>query len=382
MLIAHLIFAALAVAMVARWPRSAASAAGLLAVAALDLAFGGRAGPVVGVVVPLLLFLTAVLSLATLVERSGLAERVAAAVARAAHGHTVALYGGVCLLCAGLTGVLSLDGAVVLMVPVLLALARSCLVPIRPLFLGVVAVANAASIALPQGNPTNLVLIERLHILPAAFVAHMLLPGLAATTGCALAVAVLERRALSGRYTPPSRKAAPLSRPERRAAAALACAAVLAWIAPLIGIAPWWPVTGVAAVSLISTHPQLTVPWRIAAQVLGLLVVIGSIGVAAPQVPAGLPGLLAIAGGVAAVAAIVNNLPASVWAGALLAGPSGYAASIGLAVGSLATAHGSVATLIAADLAGEAAPPFPKVRFVLIAAGAVVVATVLLWAGL
>jgi hypothetical protein len=42
-------------------------------------------------------------------------------------------------------------------------------------------------------------------------------------------------------------------------------------------------------------------------------------------------------------------------AGSLLtAGASGYAATIGLGVGALATRQGSVATLIAADLAGPA----------------------------
>ena len=41
------------------------------------------------------------------------------------------------------------------------------------------------------------------------------------------------------------------------------------------------------------------------------------------------------------------------WAASLLAaGPVAYAASVGLAVGALATPQGSVATLVAADLAG------------------------------
>jgi hypothetical protein len=42
-----------------------------------------------------------------------------------------------------------------------------------------------------------------------------------------------------------------------------------------------------------------------------------------------------------------------VWAASLLAaGPAAYAATIGLAVGALATPQGSVATLVASDLAG------------------------------
>jgi hypothetical protein len=65
----------------------------------------------------------------------------------------------------------------------------------------------------------------------------------------------------------------------------------------------------------------------------------------------------------------------------VLAGPLGYAASIGLAIGSLATPQGSVATLIAADAAGAAAPPFPTRQFALIAAGSLLGTTLLLWAG-
>ena len=56
-------------------------------------------------------------------------------------------------------------------------------------------------------------------------------------------------------------------------------------------------------------------------------------------------------------AALANNLPASVSVGSLLgAGPSAYAATIGLGVGALALPQGSVATLLAVDLAGPDAP--------------------------
>src|ERR1700686_587486 len=112
MLIQHLILAGLAIALIALRLRSAPAAATLLGVAACDLALGGRTGPVLGVAVPLVLFLSAALSLAGLVERSGLAERTAIALAGIARGHTLCLYACPCLLCAGLTAAVSLDGAV------------------------------------------------------------------------------------------------------------------------------------------------------------------------------------------------------------------------------------------------------------------------------
>jgi len=280
----------------------------------------------------------------------------------------------------------SLDGAVVLMIPLLLALARRFDAPTRPLFLGVVAVANAASLAVPQGNPTNLVLIDRLGLSAGAFVSHMFLPGLAAAVLCAGAVAVTERDRLAGSYAAPCRggRRVPFSRAEWHAALSLLGAGVAAFAAPLLGVAPWWPFAGAVAVAVLLSRarPSVLVPWRVGAQVAALLVVIGAIGLAPPTLPLGLAGLVAVAGLVAAAAAVVNNLPVSVWAASLLAGGAGYAASIGLALGSLATPQGSVATLIATDLAGEAAPSFPLIRFVAISCAALLAATLLLWAGL
>lgn len=382
----HLILALTAVALLAWRPRSAAAAAALVALAAIDVCLGAPLDPLASVVAPLVAFLGAALTLAGVVESSGLARRAAFVLAAAARGSTIALFASVCVCCAALTAAVSLDGAVVLMVPLLIVLSRSFGAPLRPLFLGVVAVANAVSLAVPQGNPTNLVLIDQLRLSPTAFVAHMFLPGLAAAVLCAVAVAVSERRRLAGSYAAPSRqrRRGPLSRGEAHAGLSLLIAAGAAFAAPLFGVAPWWPFAGAVALTLglRGTRSRVVVPWRIAAQVGSLLVVIGAVGLAPPVLPLGLGGLLVVAAIVGAAAAVVNNLPVSVWAASLLAGPAGYAASIGLALGSLATPQGSVATLIATDLAGEAAPSFPLIRFVAISVGSLLVATLLLWAGL
>ncbi len=66
--------------------------------------------------------------------------------------------------------------------------------------------------------------------------------------------------------------------------------------------------------------------------------------------------------------------------GLLTAGAPAYAASVGLAVGSLATPQGSVATLIASQLAGSTAPPLKVRRFAPLAAIGVLAATLVLWA--
>jgi arsenical pump membrane protein len=385
MLIFQAILAAIAVAALALRPRSASWAAGAAGAAVTDVATGIPVGPALALVAPLLAFLCAALTLAALVERSGLAARAAHALAAAARGSTPLLYAAVCGLCAVLTAIVSLDGAVVLMVPLLLVLGRRYAVPFAPLFLGVVVVANAASIAVPQGNPTNLVLIGRLGLSPQAFVGHMLVPGVLAAALCAGAVAFGERRVLAGaRYTRPHRSRAPLSAAERHAAVSLVLAAACAWVAPLAGLAPWWPFTLAVVAALLTARerPRPVLPWRIATQIASLLIVLEPLGLhAVAGSPERLLPLILVAGAVGAAASIANNLPVSVSAAALLAGPSGYAATIGLAIGSLATPHGSVATLIAADLAGADAPPLRVRRLAPLAACALMVATLTLWAG-
>ena len=83
---------------------------------------------------------------------------------------------------------------------------------------------------------------------------------------------------------------------------------------------------------------------------------------------------------IGAASALANNLPVSASATALLCGRTlADAASIGLAVGALATPQGSVATLIATDLAGPDYYPYPSSRLAPLALASVLIATLLLW---
>src|SRR3954451_1020328 len=383
MLIARIIIAVIAVGALVAAPRSSRAAAAVLAAAGVDVASGAAAAAAVAVVAPLVAFLAAALTLASLVQRSGLAERAAGALAVLARGSGLRLYALVCGACALLTAEISLDGAVVLIVPLLLALHRRAGAPFAPLFVGAVAAANAGSIAVPQGNPTNLVGMSRLGVSPAGFLGHMLAPGLAAAAFCAVAVAIADRIALRAPIGLDATARAVWSGEERHAALALAAAALVAWIAPFAGVAPWWPFTAVVAVALAAARTRPVVPWRVAAQVGGLVVVTQALHLPAP-VPhsLGLGGFIALAAAIGAASALANNLPVSVWASSLLAsGTAAYAATIGLAIGALATPQGSVATLIAAELAGPCAPPLPVRRLAPLAAAGVLVAAVVVWAG-
>jgi hypothetical protein len=143
-------------------------------------------------------------------------------------------------------------------------------------------------------------------------------------------------------------------------------------------VSPCWPFAAVAAATLLvhpRPRPRPTVTIRLAVQLTGLLVLIGSLGTA--QSPS--LSLLGVAGAASLGAALANNLPASVSVGAVLgAGPSAYAATIGLGVGALATPQGSVATLLAADLAGPDTHALRISRLAPLAAASVVAATLAL----
>jgi len=335
-MLVRLILAAVAVAAVAWRPRSrwAAMVALCAGAASAELAGGQVVRETVVSVAPMLAFLTVALGAAGIAERAGLAERAAARLAQAGGGSSIRLYWLVCATAAVLTGLVSLDGAVVLMVPLVRALSRSCLIAWRPFFLGSVAVANAVSLAAPEGNPTNLVVMRRLGLSPTAFLDHLFLPGLAAALLCAF----VPLRALSpDRYTviPSSSEQSPV---------------------------------------------RLFVPWRVGAQMAGLLAALDHLGPTVSLRGGSLAALLAVGAGTAAAAAVANNLPVSASVAALAtAGPGAYAALIGLNVGALATAHGSVATLIARDLARDDGARRWASVWAPTAAAALALATVVLW---
>jgi len=294
----------------------------------------GTLRPALVATAPAVGFLLVALLAAAVAVGAGVPARAAAALAAASRGRPFVLYSLVCAATAAATATVSLDGAVVLLVPTVLELGRYG-APRRPLLLGVVVVANAFSLGLPEGNPTNLLVLERLGVGAGEYASRALPAGAAAALLCALAVAVLERR----RLRTPAGEAA-IAAPVR-----LGC--------------------GAAAVL------------RLGVQLTALLVLLIPLA-AHVRVPAlgGIAGELAVAGAAAAASCLANNLPAAA-AAAAIAGPGAFAALAGLSVGALAAEHGSVATLLAGDLAGMRA--YDR-RLAPVATAALVLAVVLLWA--
>ena len=355
------------VAILALRPRSAGWAALGVAVALLLLVTGVAPGSTVNLLldstVPLVLFLTGAIWLALHAERVGLARRIAELLLVAARGRPSLLLALVALVAGALTATVSLDGAIVLVVPLIAELALSC-PELKAAFLAVaIGVTNAFSFAVPQGNPANLVVIRRLGLDPSAFVRQLAPPAVVATIICVVAVLLLERRALGRAVIRRSTHRAEVGG-DRSAVLALVAAAIAGSVAPWLGIASWIPITVVAAAAwlvlrLRGRRPvRLPVPWRVGAQIASL-VVCAEAFVHASGVPqaraSSLGGLLVVALAVAALSSLVNNLPASVLVAGILAGPAttAYASLIGLGPGALATPHGSVATMLAFERSGE-----------------------------
>ena len=302
-------------------------------------------------------FLTAAMWMAAEADRSGLSARIAGGLERAGDGSGARLYLAVCAATAGLTALLSLDGAVVVMLPSLRALERRG-ATMRPLLFGTVAVANAFSMALPQGNPANLLMMSGMGLGPAGYVRAMFLPGLAAT-----AIAAAGAAARGGRACAPAHRAAqaPLARGEVLVALGLIGAGALDVAAPFAGVPLWWPLCAAAAATRLAAGRRVApvrMPWRLCAAVTAVAAALTTIsagaGVHRLYPPGGLDGAILAALAIAALASLVNNLAVGAALGGLLAGPAGYAAVVGLTAGSLATRRGSVATILALDGAGDA----------------------------
>ena len=326
------ILAAVAVGVTVVRPRSWVSTAAVVATATIAVAVGVRSlEPALTATAPTFAFLGVAVSVAAIAVRLGLAARLADILAGLAGGRPRRLYVLVCLASAAATALVSLDGAVVLLVPVVLELGRRG-ASVRPLLLGVVAVANAFSLGLPEGNPTNLVVLERMG------------GGFGGYAGRALPAALV---------------------------AAVVCAAGVAWLGR--GDTP-----ARAAPEDVRLGAGLGAIVRLGLQLSALLVVLIPLARHVPTVDVhGLGPALAVAAITAVAAAAVNNLPASAAVAAALGGPAAYAALAGVSVGALVTERGSVATLLAGELAGVRAY---ERRLVPVVAVALALATVVLYA--
>jgi arsenical pump membrane protein len=384
------------------WPEAVAAvpAAGLLvAVGAVSPA---QAWAQTKTLLPVVGFLAAVLTLSQLCADDGLFAAAGDIVARACGGRPVRLLGGVFVVAAVTTAVLSLDATVVLLTPVVFATAARVGLRARPHVYATAHLANSASLLLPVSNLTNLLAFAASGLSFTRF-AELMAPGWLLVIGIEYVVFRRFFRAdLAAAAAPPP----PGRRPRLPAFTLWVLALTLAGfaVASLAGVNPAWAalagavVLGVRALArrkvtvrgLAAAASPLFCLFVLALGIVVKGVVANGLGGGASRVlphGAGLPALLAVAAIAAVLASVVNNLPAILALLPIVAvgGPGPVlAALIGVNLGPNLTYAGSLATLLwrrilrAHDTDADLGD-FTRLGLLTVPV-ALIVATVVLWA--
>ena len=362
------------------------------------LAEAERLGPIIG-------FLAAVLILAQLCQDEGLFRACGHWMARGAANKPTRLLIRVFIVASATTAVLSLDATVVLLTPIVFATAARLNARAKPYIYGTTHLANSASLLLPVSNLTNLIAFAASGLSFPRFAGLMLVPWLAAIAVEYLVFLRFFKTDLN--VTPaPTQAAEPAGLPVfALTVLALTLAGFVA--TSLAGVNPAWAAAAGAAVlgvrALVRRHTTPADVWRAAgvpflAFVLALGIVVtgvtenGLAGALVRVMPSGttLLALLATAALAAALANVINNLPAVLVLLPLAAatGPGAVlAVLIGTNIGPNLTYAGSLATLLwrrvlrEHDQGEPDLAEFTRLGLLTVPAG-LVLATVALWAGL
>lgn len=126
------------------------------------------------------LFLFGMMLVTCLAEQAGVFDRLASGVTRLAGGSGRALYVLIFLLGAATTTFLSLDATVLVLTPIVYAVAVRHRLDALPFMFACTFVANTGSLFLPISNLTNLLVYSQLDLEFGAFARTMVLPDLAA----------------------------------------------------------------------------------------------------------------------------------------------------------------------------------------------------------
>lgn len=274
-------------------------------------------------VIPLLLFLGAVIVFAELLAKSGVFSSIAVRMARGARGRYPLLF-LYCVVFATLTTIfLNLDTTAVLLTPIMLATARRIDVPGMPLAMTTVWLANTASLLLPVSNLTNLLGMDRVGLSTGEFAAKMFVPQLVAVALTAYFLWIFHwRPAVSDaqRFRVPEPH-----RPRDRVIFRVGAVCVVVFVVLILVGAPLhiasMSVAGVMVATVaIRRRGWLAwcmIPWRLLLFVTGLFLVIQTVsqlgvgellGAAVGQSD-GAEGVSRAAGVGAVFANVVNNLP-------------------------------------------------------------------------
>ncbi|MGK5680551.1 SLC13 family permease [Actinoplanes sp. URMC 104] len=309
-------------------------------------------GPTVG-------FLAAVLVLAHLAADHGVFSYAGRVAARLGGGHPPRLLTAVFVAASLITAFLSLDATVVLLTPVVLATAARVGARPRPHAFASAHLANSASLLLPVSNLTNLLAFAAGGLSFLGFTGLMTLPWLAVVLVEYLVFRAYFRADLRAREQPrPDQGNGP---PPRYALVVLAVTLVGFAVVHPLGVHPAW--VAVAGAVLLAVPRRVPVGTLVreanpafCAFVLALGVVVLAVqrhgledllDAIVPDHP-DLLGLLAVAFLAAALANLLNNLPATLALLPVVESRPGLllAMLIGVNVGPNLTYVGSLATLL------------------------------------
>jgi arsenical pump membrane protein len=296
---------------------------------------------------PVVGFLAAVLVLAELCDDEGVFQAAGELMARRNGGNPRRLLLRVFVTAAATTAILSLDATVVLLTPVVLATARTLRLPPRPHLYASAHLANTASLLLPVSNLTNLLAFAAAELSFTRFGLLMAAPWLVAVA----AEYWMFRWFFAGDLSVnvdgadvPRSQAFPLF-----TLVVLALTLAGFAVADLLGVAPAWAAFGGSVVLAVHglARRRSTVRGIVKAVNLPFLAFVLALGVVVRSLMvngldaavrdllppgSGLLTLLVLAAVAAALANVVNNLPAVLVLLPLVA-PSGAAAVLAVLVG-------------------------------------------------
>lgn len=149
---------------------------------------------------PVLLFVIAMTIVAELASAAGVFTVIAEQLAAWGRGRVVVLWAFVLVMVTLTTAFLSLDTTAVLVTPIIVVLARRVGLSPLPFALATVWLANTASLFLPVSNLTNLLAADVFGDHPVDFVAVVWAPALTGVAITVLALSLVHRRSLSGRF--------------------------------------------------------------------------------------------------------------------------------------------------------------------------------------
>ena len=362
--VALVVLAACLAAAVARprWaPDWGVAAGGAIVLVAVGILSSADARSALRQLAPTVGFLAALLVLADGCRRAGMFDALGAGMALGSRGRPARLLAMVFLAASVTTAVLSLDATVVLLTPIVFATAARLRTNARPHVYACTHLANSASLLLPVSNLTNLLAFRASGLSFARFGGLMMLPWLVAL---GIEWVVLRRSFAGDLQRPAARSARAVERPELPtfALAVVGLTLVGFVLSSLVGIAPVWIAAAGALVMVVRQRPVPKDAVRAAEPaflvfVLGLGVVVRAasqhgLSTAVDSIlPHGtaLPALLLVAVVSAAVANLLNNLPATliILPVAAASGPGAVLAMlVGVNVGPNLTYVGSLATLL------------------------------------